>query len=459
MSSLPSLFCERVVRDLGATEGEALCRALDTPSPTAVRLHPQKGAPIPSEEPIPWSERGYYLPERPSFTLDPAFHAGAYYVQEASSQFVGRLLARESLRGARLLDLCAAPGGKSTLYATLVGREGLVVANEVDRRRVQILSDNVRKWGTGNIVVTTNEAADFDSLEGWFDCVAVDAPCSGEGMFRRLKESREEWSEGGVVQCAAIQREILRSAWRALKPGGVLLYSTCTFNRTEDEESLRDLLAWLEMEGEEIEAVAEIPEAETWGIVTGEVGPFHTYRFYPHRAKGEGFFAAVARKGGEERAARPHKGKRRGLSPIQPVDRQQMQTLSSWVEEPEQMAFYRAGEMLYGCWQGARGWIEELSERLRVVYAGVALGEIFKGKLKPDGALALFVGLNLKALPQTTLGREEALEYLRKGELKAEAFTEGMNLVLWEQYPLGFAKRIGNRVNNLYPNSLRILNK
>lgn len=459
MADLPIQFRERVLCDLGREQGEALCQALDDPSPTAVRLHPLKGAAAPSEERVLWSEWGYYLAERPSFTLDPAFHAGAYYVQEASSQFVGCLLRGESLQGARLLDLCAAPGGKSTLYATLVGAEGLVVANEVDRRRVQILADNVRKWGMGNVVVTTNRASDFEPLAGWFDVVAVDAPCSGEGMFRRLKESREEWSTGGVLQCAAIQREIIRSAWQALRPGGVLIYSTCTFNRTEDEEVLADFVAWADSEGEMLESMPPIAEAEGWGILTGCVGAFRTYRFYPHRAKGEGFFAAVVRKGGEPSSIAQRKGKRRGLSPIQPVDKREAQELSRWVEEPERMAFYRAGEQFYASWAAHREWIGELSERLRVVYAGVAMGEIFKGVLKPDGALALFVGLNRQVLPEAPLTREAALEFLRKGELKAEWFEEGMNRVTTEGHSLGFVKRIGGRVNNLYPNQLRILNK
>lgn len=455
MLPLPTAFCERLVRELGAEEAQALCASLDTPSPTALRCHPRKGEWAPEGEPIPWSPRGRYLSERPSFTLDPRFHAGAYYVQEASSQFVGALLRDEAMEGKRLLDLCAAPGGKSTLYASLVGAEGLVVANEVDRRRVQILADNVRKWGMGNVVVTTNRAEEFESLAEWFDVVAVDAPCSGEGMFRRLPESREEWSAGAVERCSAIQREILASAWQALKPGGLLIYSTCTFNRTEDEEVLADFVA--RTEGE-MEAVEPVSRAEEWGIVTGRVGPFHTYRFYPHRARGEGFFAAVVRKAGEPKAPR-RGGDRRAKSLITPVDKREQQELMRWIEEPEQMRFYRAGELLYAVRAAHFEVLDRLSGLLRVVYAGVAMGEIFKGKLKPDGALALYVGLRRGVLPEVELPVQDALEYLRKGDLRADLFEEGLNLVLFEDSALGFAKRIGGRVNNLYPNSLRIVNK
>ena len=214
-------------------------------------------------------------------------------MQEPSSQFVGHLLQNVPTAGARILDLCAAPGGKTTLYASLVGADGLVVANEIDRRRAAVLADNVRKWGMGNTIVTVGEPRPLGDCKAFFDVVAVDAPCSGEGMFRKDIDSRAEWSENNVHQCARRQDEILREAWRALRVGGTLIYSTCTFNREEDEGSLERMLAWA---GDEVVSSNEVAIGEDWGIVCGEVGPFRTYRFYPHRACGEGFFAAVARK-------------------------------------------------------------------------------------------------------------------------------------------------------------------
>ena len=235
---------------------------------------------------VPWSPWGWYLAQRPSFTLDTDFHAGAYYVQEPSSQFVGHLLQNVPTAGARILDLCAAPGGKTTLYASLVGADGLVVANEIDRRRAAVLADNVRKWGMGNTIVTVGEPRPLGDCKAFFDVVAVDAPCSGEGMFRKDIDSRAEWSENNVHQCARRQDEILREAWRALRVGGTLIYSTCTFNREEDEGSLERMLAWA---GDEVVSSNEVAIGEDWGIVCGEVGPFRTYRFYPHRACGEGF--------------------------------------------------------------------------------------------------------------------------------------------------------------------------
>ena len=292
--TLPAKFVERVLRDLGGTEGAALCAALDAEPPVSVRLNPAKtgadtlpagpdaGLPVPEAAGlpalaiagrVPWSRDGRYLAVRPSFTLDPDFHAGAYYVQEASSQFVGHLLAAVRTEGARILDLCAAPGGKTTLYASLAGPDGLVVANEIDRRRASVLADNVRKWGTGNVAVTTCEPRALGDFEAWFDVVAVDAPCSGEGMFRKDPDARGEWSEGNVKQCAARQDEILREAWRALRPGGTLVYSTCTFNRDEDEGALERMAAWAgdeiaESEGASFAGVSE-RSARSGSIPTG----------------------------------------------------------------------------------------------------------------------------------------------------------------------------------------------
>lgn len=458
--SLPEAFVGRVLRDLGPEEGRALCEALESEAPTSVRINPAKCGPealrtLPHLEPlrrVPWCDEGWYLAVRPSFTFDPDFHAGAYYVQEASSQFVGHLLRRNLPAGARLLDLCAAPGGKTTLYASLVGDDGLVVANEIDRRRAAVLADNVRKWGTGNVVVTCGDAARAGCLEGWFDVVTVDAPCSGEGMFRKDPAAREEWSEANVRLCAARQDEILREAWRALKPGGVLLYSTCTFNRDEDEGSLERMLAWA---GEEVVETDEVAVDETWGIRCGRVGAFRTYRFYPHRACGEGFFAAVAAKSADVDTRRRLPKSRRTVTA--PVDRRTAAELTRWLREPERWMFTAVGDCCYA-WPAAQAEaVRMLSETLPVIYSGVAMGQLFKGVLKPDPALAFFTGLNRGAVAVAEVTDEEAVRYLRRLDPAVGGLAEGMNLLCVRGRGLGFAKRIGNRVNNLYPNSLRIM--
>ena len=464
---LPRTFVERVLRDLGTTEGEALCRALDGEACVSIRVNPAKAEGLRGEQParvsevlpmltaagrVPWCADGFLLAGRPSFTFDSDFHAGAYYVQEAASQFVGCLLQGVPTSGARILDLCAAPGGKTTLYASLVGRGGLVVANEIDRRRASVLADNVRKWGTGNVVVTTCEPHAVCDCEAWFDVVAVDAPCSGEGMFRKDPVARGEWSENIVRQCAARQDDILREAWRALRPGGTLIYSTCTFNRDEDEGSLERMLAWA---GDEVAAPYPVDVDPAWGIVEGEVGPFRTFRFFPHRTVGEGFFAAVARKAPDAPGRqRLPKGRR---SMVAPADRASAGELRRWVREPDRMVFGTVAGTGYA-WYGEQAEaVKTLSEALPVICSGVALGQLFKGRLKPDPALAFFDGLERGVVPVAGLDDEQALRYLRRQEVAAGALAEGVNLVTARGRALGFAKRIGARVNNMYPNSLRIL--
>ena len=455
---LPLKFRELMMRELGASEAEALCQALGSEPSTSVRLNPRKmQSPKWGGRSIAWSHEGYMLDSRPSFTLDPAFHAGAYYVQEASSQFAGYILSQveggeQACRGLRVLDMCAAPGGKSTHYASIVGPEGLVVANEINRSRAAVLADNARKWGLGNMVITCCDSARVATFEQWFDVVAVDAPCSGEGMFRKSDDACEQWSEANVAMCAERQWEILQNAFRALRPGGVLIYSTCTFNRSEDECVVRRLL---EAEGEELVAAKDVVVGDDWGVVTGCEGVFQTFRFFPHRLTGEGMFMAVARKAGEaSRSRRSPKAKRQAITS---VDKRSCEELSRWVENPPQMRFFAAGDMLYGCRREHYAEIEALSGVLAVIYSGVAMGQIFKGVLKPDAALALYVDFRRDAVACAELDEERTLQFLRKQEMSAEGFEQGVNLVLSEGLPLGFVKRIGARVNNMYPNSLRIL--
>lgn len=455
---LPERFVERMRQELGEAEATALCEALATEPSTAIRLNtPKMSCPPFEAEAVPWSADGYTLSERPAFTLDPAFHAGAYYVQEASSQFAGYILSqavggRAQCEGLRVLDVCAAPGGKSTHYASLVGEHGLVVANEINRSRAAVLADNARKWGLGNMVVTCNDSAHLGDYEEWFDVVAIDAPCSGEGMFRKSEEACEQWSEANVRMCADRQWEIVENVFDTLRPGGVLIYSTCTFNRDEDEALVQRICdEW----GEAIESAQEVEVADEWGAVVGRVGAFQTFRFFPHRVKGEGMFMAVARKAGEPMSRRRMPKARREV--IAAVEKRSEQELSRWVKEPKRMRFFSAGDTIYACWAEHYDEIKALSSRLAVIYSGVALGQIFKGKLKPDGALAFYVGLNRDAVATAELSLDEALQFLRKQDMSAEPFVEGVNMVLYKGLPLGFVKRVGARVNNMYPASLRIL--
>ena len=446
---------------LGAERYARFAQALDEDPSVSVRLNPFKAvwSGLLAEDlngvdgSVPWaSGEGCYLSERPPFTFDPLFHAGAYYVQEAASMFLGQILRRYVTRPVVALDLCAAPGGKSTHIRSCLPEGSLLVSNEPVKARAQVLLENLTKWGHPGVVVTNNDPADFSSLTDFFDILLTDVPCSGEGMFRKDPDARGEWSEGNVKQCAARQDEILREAWRALKPGGTLVYSTCTFNRDEDEGALERMAAWA---GDEIAESEETAVEDAWGIVCGRVGAFRTFRFYPHRTCGEGFFAAVARKsfdaGGRVRAPKARR------TVFAAVDRKTAGELARWVRNPGGMRFAAVADTSYAWYAAQADAVRTLSEALPVIYSGVALGQVFKGVLKPDPALAFFDGLNRGALPAAELDDEETLRFLRRQDIAAGGLAEGMNLVCSRGRALGFAKRIGARVNNLYPNSLRII--
>ena len=449
-TSLPEEFISTMRETLG-DEAEELFAALDSEAVTSIRLNPAKPAEVWSGESVGWCAMGRYLAERPSFTLDPLQHAGAYYVQEASSQFVAHLLSDINMEGKRVLDMCAAPGGKTTIYSTLVGRSGLVVANDINRSRALALSDNVQRWGMGNVLVTCTEPRHIGAFEEWFDVVAVDAPCSGEGMFRKMEEARSEWSPSSVGVCASRQREILTEAMRVLRPGGTLIYSTCTFNPTEDE----GIVEWLMEEyGDELVAADRVATPDEWGVVRSDIGAFQAFHFYPHKARGEGFFAAVVRKkDGAQRRAMP-KSRRKVFTPLTAAERSEV---GRWVDDASRMAFRRIGDMIYGYDQDVVADVEVLSDSLSVIYSGVSMGQIFKGKLKPEHALALFVGLNEDVVQRVELDEETAISYLRRSDISVDGMADGINVVCYKGLPIGFVKRIGARCNNMYPKDLRIL--
>lgn len=447
---LPERFMETMREALGA-DAEKLFAALDTEPAVSIRLNPAKPAECFDGEAVGWCKWGKYLAERPQFTLDPLLHGGAYYVQEASSQFVAHLLANHDMEGKRVLDMCAAPGGKTTIYSTLVGRKGLVVANDISHSRAMALADNVQRWGMGNVVVTCNEPVHIGAFTHWFDVVAVDAPCSGEGMFRKMDEARSEWTASSPDVCAERQREILAEAWRVLRPGGTLIYSTCTFNPTEDE----GVVEWLMSEyGEELESADRVETSDDWGVVRSDIGSFQCFHFYPHMARGEGFFAAIARKcDGTVRRSMP-KARRKLFSQCAKAD---VKELSRWVDDASEHSFMMVGEDIYAYNSAVADAVVTLSENLSVVYSGVAMGRIFKQKLKPEHPLALYVGLNRDAVPVVDVSLEDALDYLRRNDIAAAQFEDGINVVGYKGVPIGFVKRIGARCNNMYPKDLRIV--
>lgn len=459
ISQLPELFVQRERALLGprfdamfSYPGQGAVRGA---SVNALRCTPQQFAAL-ADFPLeasPFCASAFVVPQpdwKPG--RHPYHHAGAFYAQEPSASAPAALL--DVHPGMRVADLCAAPGGKTSQLAAALAGQGVLLANEFVAARAEVLRQNLERMGVNNAIVTNEDTARLAAAyPGQFDRILVDAPCSGEGMFRKIPEARDEWSENNVKICAVRQAEILREAWKTLRPGGLLIYSTCTFNRLENEGSLEGLLAEA---GEEIVESTAFDCPPAWGVVCGRVGPFRTFRFYPHRTRGEGFFAAVARKvsdGGSR--VRVPKSRRTIFAP---AGRRECAELSRWVAEPERMRFAAVADVYYAYYESQYEAVKMLAESLRVIASGVAMGQIFKERLKPDHALAMFCGLDRGAVPVAELSEEEALRFLRKQEAEAAAFAEGMNLVTHGGAALGFAKRIQNRVNNMYPNSLRIFN-
>lgn len=451
--ALPQDFIDVLRTDMGPAEADKLIAALDGDPVVSVRFNPYKIGTKPEGRQVPWSRYGFYLDERPVFTADPLFHGGAYYVQEASSMFLEHIFSQVFADDAgplKILDLCAAPGGKTTHLASLAGLESVVVANEVIRSRAKILSENVRKWGLGNVVVANNDPKHFSSLRGFFDLVVIDAPCSGEGMFRKNPGSREEWTINNVTLCASRQRRILADVWEALKPGGIMIYSTCTFNRKENEENI----AWLAEEYGCEEVDVAVPEE--WGVVAGDEGGIRTFRFYPHRLSGEGFFAAVLRKAGTQR--KPPRANVREQTIVN-LQKNLMAEASAWCNQPEFMRFGTLnGDRVFGYYAEAYEYINMLAEQLTVIYSGVEIGQLIGRKIKPEHSLAMFHDVSHAVVNNTELQLTDAMKYLRKADVPAELFAEGINLVSYEGLPIGWIKRIGNRCNNLYPKECRVLN-
>ena len=449
--NLPQAFIERTRHLLGETQYPQFEEALQTEIPVSIRPNPAKCQAEAEGEPIPWASSGMYLKTRPTFTFDPLFHAGCYYVQEASSMFVEKVLREYVKEPVVMLDLCAAPGGKSTLCRSVLPEGSLLVANEVMRNRSQILAENLMKWGHPEVVVTNNDPVDFTDLTHLFDVILTDVPCSGEGMFRKDQVAVDEWSLENVDVCWKRQRRILNDIWPALKPGGLLIYSTCTFNCEEDEDNV----AWIARElGAEI---LSVPVEESWGITGNLAGKdFPVYRFLPHCTKGEGFFLAVLRKheGEVDRSEKKKKGKDTKGKALQLVVPKEVK---SWLKEAGRFEYTVKETSLHAFPKAFSDVYALLEQHVKVIHAGVTIGE-WKGKdLVPHHSLAMSTALEEGVFPRTELTYEQAIAYLRKEGLVLDASVpRGYVLVTYQQVPLGFVKNIGNRANNLYPQEWRI---
>ncbi|MDP9229107.1 MAG: RsmB/NOP family class I SAM-dependent RNA methyltransferase [Bacteroidota bacterium] len=427
--------------------------AMDTGFPThdsRLPSVPARAGMIHDLENIPWTDYGFYLDQRPSFTFDPLFHAGCYYVQEASGMFLEQAFKQlvDLSQPLKVLDLCAAPGGKSTHIHSLISPGSLLVSNEVIRSRNNILMNNIIKWGCNNVMVTQNDPSTFAKLENYFDVIVVDAPCSGSGLFRRNADAIEEWSLNNVQLCCQRQQRILADVLPALKKDGMLIYSTCAYSREEDE----DILNWMIEEFKPAGGVesVRIKIEESWGIVESHAGGNYSYRFFPDKVKGEGFFITCFRKRGEDKSVTSKNFlKQQSLSKIE------IALVKPWIKKVD-LHFIKQNNTVFAVDEKQIPGIYILLSRLRVSYFGIILGELMREKLVPDHALAMSLIASDK-IERIELNYDQTIQYLKRKDINIEIKSRGWVLVTYQQQSLGWINVLQNRVNNYYPKMLRIL--
>ncbi len=402
---------------------------------------------------IPWCQNGFYLPERPSFTLDPLFHAGAYYVQEASSMFLEQALQQtiDLSKPIKILDLCAAPGGKSTLIQSLISNESLLVSNELIKSRVTILTENIIKWGAANVVVTNNDPTHFKRLPNFFDVMVVDAPCSGSGLFRKDSNAINEWNEPHVEGCSIRQQRILTDALPSLKEGGVLIYSTCSYSTAENEANADWLMATMQMES------CQLAIDKNWGIVETQSDRHHAYgyRFYPDKVKGEGFFIAAFKKTGNGNTP---DNKQLSKKYGEKLSKAAIEVVSPFLQNTAANYFIQQSDEAFAIPLQLENDVAIIQSNLYIKKAGIKLGQIMRTELIPDHQLALSTILNT-SIPAIETDKKTALQYLRRQEIRFDSSIKGWALITHKQLPLGWMKVLANRINNYYPKEWRILNK
>ena len=449
--ALPQEF----INILPAAERDALLAALETEPEVSIRFnsktdHAQnlvlESLECRADGRVQWMDRAVYLDHRPQFTMDPLLHQGCYYVQEASSMFLCEALKKCVSGPVCALDLCAAPGGKSTLLAQLLPEGSLLISNEIQRGRARILAENMVKWGRPGVMVTCNTPRQIGESSLMFDLIAVDAPCSGEGMFRKDEGAIRDWSVKNVEMCASRQREIIEDIWPALKAGGYLIYSTCTFNRLEDEDNVR----WI-MDRFGAQAIDLDPDPQ-WNIagsLTDDEIP--VYHFMQHRTRGEGFFLCLLRK--PEGAAAGIKSRPfRGDSSKVPAE------CKHWLKPEGGYEFFIKNESVFALPSDLKDDMWQAGQELYALVPGIEVA-VMKGRdWVPAHALAMSAALNRDAFCSVEVSRQQALAYLHCDAIRLEDAPRGVVLLTYKDIPLGFAKNIGNRANNMYPQEWRIRN-
>lgn len=448
--SLPAPFLESLVGIKGFDRLSFEKMHASGEQVTSIRMNPFKnGKPHVElyDGEVPWCKQAFYLKDRPSFTLDPLFHAGAYYVQEASSMFLWQVMEQlvgNNTRGKKVLDLCAAPGGKSTLLASYF-HDGFIVANELIKSRASILVENAIKWGQPNIIVTNNDPSHFNQLEGFFDVILVDAPCSGSGLFRKDPTAIYEWSLDKVVHCSQRQEKILASIIPSLKENGMLIYSTCSYSKEEDEAIVDWLMNEMEMVSLKIDINNEWHIVETQSPKNDAFG----YRFYPDLLRGEGFFIAAFQKKRNTNSPR--------LKEVQLTKptRAETEKMNQFFSLPAAFVYFKQNDALRIINQEWMITLQQIAASLYIKKAGIEIGTIKGNDIIPSHELAVST-FDKSELPQIQLTLAEALQYIRRKELNLSA-PKGWSLVKYQDLCLGWIKVLPNRINNYYPAEWRIL--
>lgn len=448
--ALPKEFINILGEILEADERDRLLNALQTEPQVSIRFNPL----IPEAESlalqslecsadgrVPWAGNAVYLDHRPQFTLDPLIHMGCYYVQEASSMFLEQAVRKCVSGPVKALDLCAAPGGKSTLLASLLPEGSLLVSNEIQRGRAQILAENMTKWGRTGVMVTCNTPKQIGQSNLMFDLIAVDAPCSGEGMFRKDEGAVTDWSLQNVEMCSTRQRQIIEDVWPALKPGGYLIYSTCTFNRHEDEDNVQWII---EQFGAEAIKIDTNPKWNIKASLTQDNLP--VYHFMQHLTRGEGFFLCLLRK--PDGAFRELPQKPFKADPSVPAE------CRKWLNDGYE--YYVKGDSIYALPAPLASDMNQVNKELYSLIPGIEVAVRKGHDWVPAHALAMSDALNTEAFNKVDITRKQALEYLHCDALRLEDAPRGIVLLTYKGIPLGFAKNLGNRANNMYPQEWRI---
>jgi NOL1/NOP2/sun family putative RNA methylase len=423
--------------------------ALESQSPTSLRINKQKfNASFDHNEQIPWNSLGRYLLSRPSFTLDPTFHAGSYYVQEASSMIITQILLQLGLKNKSLkvLDLCAAPGGKTTLLHDNLNCESVIVANEVIKNRANILKENIIKWGCKNVIVTSVDPTYFQKSGLTFDLILVDAPCSGEGMFRKDTDAIKEWSLDSVAHCSLRQKRILDDIIPCLNQDGHIIYSTCTFNHQENIDQV------IYMQNHYGLKSLQINVNDDWGVTYITKENASGYQCYPHKTKGEGFFFAVLQK---DEAPKPQSVKS-NPSKLKLLNSKEVAPMQSFVTPDVLSSIYQhPNGDCYHLTDTIIEYTHIAQSQLNLQYAGVKLGTLTKNLFLPDHALALSPILN-QSVPTIELNLEDALSYLRRTLTSINSLGNGWQIAQYQGFNMGWFKQLGNRINNYYPVDWRV---